>query len=124
MNSLAEKEQFKKQVQMIYIDPPYGVKFKSNWQVSTRKSSVDDTSEDVTPQPEQIKAYRDTWDRGIHSYLSYLRDRLTVALELLTDSGSVFVQISEKNVHQVRCLLDEVFGNNNFVQQSRGHVLT
>ena len=115
MNSLAEKEQFKKQVQMIYIDPPYGVKFKSNWQVSTRKSSVDDTSEDVTPQPEQIKAYRDTWDRGIHSYLSYLRDRLTVALELLTDSGSVFVQISEKNVHQVRCLLDEVFGNNNFV---------
>ncbi len=115
MNSLAEKEQFKKQVQMIYIDPPYGVKFKSNWQVSTRKREVEDSTEDVTPQPEQVKAYRDTWELGIHSYLAYLRDRLTVACELLTDSGSVFIQISEKNVHQVRCLLDEVFGHDNFV---------
>lgn len=115
MNSLAEKEQFKKQVQMIYIDPPYGVKFKSNWQVSTRKSNVEDTDEDVTPQPEQIKAYQDTWELGIHSYLAYLRDRLTVACELLADSGSIFVQISEQNVHQVRCLLDEVFGNTNFI---------
>ena len=115
MNSLAEKEQFKGQVQMIYIDPPYGVKFKSNWQVSTRKREVEDVEEDVSPQPEQVKAYRDTWDLGIHSYLAYLRDRLTVAHELLTDSGSIFIQISEKNVHQVRCLLDEVFGDTNFV---------
>lgn len=115
MNSFAEKEGLKNSVQMIYIDPPYGVKFKSNWQVSTRKSNVDETDEDVTTQPEQIRAYRDTWEYGIHSYLAYLRDRLMVACELLTDSGSIFIQISEKNVHQVRCLLDEVFGEENFV---------
>lgn len=115
MNSLAEKEHLKRSVQMIYIDPPYGVKFKSNWQVSTRKREVEDVEADVTPQPEQVKAYRDTWNFGIHSYLAYLRDRLTAAHELLTDSGSVFVQISEKNVHQVRCLLDEVFDDTNFV---------
>ena len=116
MNSLAEKEHLKGQVQMIYFDPPYGIKFSSNWQVSTRRRDVSDTkAEDVTPQPEQVKAFRDTWELGIHSYLTYLRDRLTVARELLTESGSIFVQISDENVHRVRCLLDEVFGNENFV---------
>ena len=115
MNSLAEKEQLKGQVQMIYIDPPYGIKFGSNWQVSTRKRDVKDGKvEDVTRQPEQIKAYRDTWTLGIHSYLNYLRDRLTVAQELLTESGSIFVQIGDENVHLVRCLMDEVFGSENF----------
>ena len=115
MNSLAEKERLKGQVQMIYIDPPYGIQFGSNWQVSTRKRNVTDgKTEDVTRQPEQIKAYRDTWTLGIHSYLSYLRDRLTVARELLTESGSVFVQISDENVHLVRCIMDEVFGSENF----------
>ena len=116
MNSLAEKEHLKGAVQMIYFDPPYGIKFSSNWQVSTRKREVSNTKiEDVTPQPEQVKAFRDTWELGIHSYLTYLRDRLTVARELLTDSGSIFVQISDENVHRVRCLLDEVFGDTNFV---------
>ena len=116
MNSLAEKEHLKGAVQMIYFDPPYGIKFSSNWQVSTRKREVGNTkAEDVTPQPEQVKAYRDTWELGIHSYLTYLRDRLTVARELLTDSGSIFVQISDENVHRVRCILDEVFGDANFV---------
>ena len=116
MNSLAEKEQLKGGVQMIYFDPPYGIKFSSNWQVSTRKREVGDTkAEDVTPQPEQVKAFRDTWELGIHSYLAYLRDRLTVAYELLADSGSIFVQISDENVHRVRCVLDEVFGDVNFV---------
>ena len=116
MNSLAEKEQLKGGVQMIYLDPPYGIKFSSNWQVSTRNREVGDTkAEDVTPQPEQVKAFRDTWELGIHSYLAYLRDRLTVAYELLSNSGSIFVQISDENVHLVRCLLDEVFGDTNFV---------
>ncbi len=116
MNSLAEKEQLKSAVQMIYFDPPYGIKFSSNWQVSTRKREVSNTKiEDVTPQPEQVKAFRDTWESGIHSYLAYLRDRLTVARELLTESGSIFVQISDENVHRVRCVLDEVFGDTNFV---------
>lgn len=116
MNSLAEKEQLKDGVQMVYLDPPYGIKFSSNWQVSTRSSDVNDTkAEGVTPQPEQVKAFRDTWELGIHSYLTYLRDRLTVAYELLADSGSIFVQISDENVHRVRCLLDEVFGSENFV---------
>ncbi len=116
MNSLAEKEGFKNSVQMIYFDPPYGIKFGSNWQVSTRKRDVNDTrTEDITPQPEQVKAFRDTWELGIHSYLVYLRDRLTIAQELLADNGSIFVQISDKNVHRVRCLLDEVFGDDNFV---------
>ena len=118
MNSLAEKESLKGQVQMIYIDPPYGIQFGSNWQVSTRKRTLKDgKAEDVTRQPEQIRAYRDTWTLGIHSYLSYLRDRLTVARELLTESGSVFVQISDENVHLVRSLMDEVFGSENFVTQ-------
>ena len=116
MNSLAEKEGFKNSVQMIYFDPPYGIKFGSNWQVSTRKREVSDTkAEDVTPQPEQVKAFRDTWELGIHSYLAYLRDRLVVARELLSDSGSIFVQIGDENVHLVRSLLDETFGSENFI---------
>ena len=118
MNSLAGKERLKGQVQMIYIDPPYGIKFGSNWQVSTRKRNVTDGKvEDVTRQPEQIKAFRDTWELGIHSYLSYIRDRLTVARELLTESGSVFVQIGDENVHLVRGLMDEVFGSENYCAQ-------
>jgi adenine-specific DNA-methyltransferase len=118
MNSLAEKEGLKGKVQMIYIDPPYGIKFGSNWQVSTRKRDVKDgKAEDATRQPEQIRAFRDTWKLGIHSYLAYLRDRLTVARELLTESGSVFVQIGDENVHLVRSIMDEVFGSENFVAQ-------
>lgn len=115
MGSLAEKEGLKGKVQMIYIDPPYGIKFGSNWQVSTRKRDVKDgKAEEVTRQPEQVKAFRDTWELGIHSYLSYLRDRLVVARELLTETGSIFVQIGDENVHLVRCLLDEIFGSENF----------
>ena len=115
MSSLAEKEGLKGQVQMIYLDPPYGIKFGSNWQVSTRKRDVKDgKAEDATRQPEQIKAFRDTWKLGIHSYLAYLRDRLQVARELLTESGSIFVQIGDENVHLVRNILDEVFGSENW----------
>lgn len=117
MTSLAEKEGLKGKVQMIYIDPPYGIKFGSNWQVSTRKNNVADRAEDTTRQPEQVKAFRDTWQLGIHSYLAYLRDRLVTARELLTESGSVFVQIGDENVHLVRNVLDEVFGSENFVSQ-------
>jgi adenine-specific DNA-methyltransferase len=117
MNSLAEKENLRGKVQMVFMDPPYGIKFGSNWQVSTRKRDVRDKDTDVTRQPEQIKAFRDTWQNGVHSYLSYLRDRLTVAREMLTDSGSCFVQIGDENVHVVRNLLDEVFGPENFVSQ-------
>ena len=103
MASLAEKERLRGQVQCIYFDPPYGIKFGSNWQVSTRKRDVKDAkAEDLTRQPEQIKAFRDTWELGIHSYLTYLRDRLTAARELLTESGSLFVQIGDENVHLVR----------------------
>jgi adenine-specific DNA-methyltransferase len=116
MNSLAEKERMRGQVQMIYIDPPYGIKFGSNWQVSTRRRNVKDGA-DASRQPEQVQAFRDTWQDGTHSYLSYLRDRLTVARELLTDSGSIFVQIGDENVHLVRALLDEVFGDHNFAGQ-------
>ncbi|TET45209.1 site-specific DNA-methyltransferase [candidate division TA06 bacterium] len=118
MTSLAEKEGLKGKVQMIYIDPPYGIKFGSNWQVSTRKRNVKDGKvEDATRQPEQIRAFRDTWKLGIHSYLAYLRDRLVLARELLNDSGSVFVQIGDENLHLVRCVMDEVFGGENFVGQ-------
>ncbi len=116
MASLAEKEDLRGQVQMIYLDPPYGIKFGSNWQVSTRKRDVKDGKlEDATREVEQIKAFRDTWELGIHSYLSYLRDRLMAARDLLTESGSVFVQIGDENVHLVRSLLDETFGSENFV---------
>jgi len=118
MASLAEKEGLKGKVQMIYIDPPYGIKFSSNWQVSTRKRDVKDgKAEEVTRQPEQVKAFRDTWELGIHSYLAYLRDRLVAARELLTETGSIFVQIGDENVHLVRCLLDEIFGCENFQAQ-------
>ncbi|MFA5799516.1 MAG: site-specific DNA-methyltransferase [Candidatus Peribacteraceae bacterium] len=115
MNSLLEKEGMRGRIQSIYIDPPYGIKFGSNWQVSTRKRNVKDNKlEDFVRQPEQVKAFRDTWELGIHSYLSYLRDRLITARELLTESGSCFVQINDENVHLVRSIMDEVFGSENF----------
>ncbi len=114
MASLAEKEGLKGKVQTIYVDPPYGIEFKSNWQVSTRRRNVGEKSEDVSRQPEQVRAFRDTWELGIHSYLSYLRDRLVVARDLLTETGSVFVQIGDENVHLVRNILDEMFGSENF----------
>jgi len=118
MNSLLEKEGMRGKVQTIYIDPPYGIKFGSNWQTSTRKRDVKDNKlDDFVRQPEQIKAFRDTWELGIHSYLSYLRDRLTTARELLTESGSCFVQINDENVHLIRNLMDEVFGSENFVTE-------
>jgi adenine-specific DNA-methyltransferase len=117
MTSLSEKEGLKGKVQSIYLDPPYGIKFGSNWQVSTRKRDVKDgKAEDATRQPEQIKAFRDTWQLGIHSYLAYLRDRFVVCRDLLTESGSLFVQIGDENVHLVRSLLDELFGSENFCQ--------
>ena len=101
-------------MQCIYIDPPYGIRFNSNFQWSTTSRDVTDgKAEHITREPEQVKAFRDTWRDGIHSYLSYLRDRLTVARDLLTESGSVFVQIGEENVHRVRALMDEVFGQEN-----------
>ncbi len=103
MTSLAEKERLRGKVQMIYLDPPYGIKFGSNWQVSTRKRDVKDAkAEDLTRQPEQIKAFRDTWELGIHSYLTYLRDRLVAARELLTESGSISCRLAIENVHLVR----------------------
>jgi len=115
MASLAEKEGLKGKVQMIYIDPPYGIKFGSNWQVrSTDRENKGKNSNDVTREPEQIKAYRDTWSLGINSYLTYLRDRFVLARELLSDSGSIFVQIGEENVHLVRAIMDEVFGSDNY----------
>ncbi|MCX7001443.1 MAG: site-specific DNA-methyltransferase [Candidatus Sumerlaeota bacterium] len=116
MNSLLEKEGMSGKVQMIYIDPPYGIKYGSNFQPFVNKRDVKDgKDEDLTSEPEQIHAFRDTWELGIHSYLTYLRDRLLLALELLTESGSIFVQISDENVHFVRCLMDEIFGSSNFV---------
>jgi adenine-specific DNA-methyltransferase len=116
MNSLSEKEGLRGKVQTIYFDPPYGIKFGSNWQVSTQKKDVKDSrAEDTTRQPEQIRAFRDTWQLGIHSYLSYLRDRLVTSRELLTTSGSIFLQIGEENIHLVRSLMDEVFGAENFM---------
>ncbi len=114
MTSLAEKEGLKGKVQMIYIDPPYGIRFDSNWQVSTRKRDVRDGKiEDATREPEQIRAFRDTWKLGIHSYLAYWRDRLQVARDLLTETGSVFVQIGDENLHLVRSVMDEVLGAEN-----------
>ncbi|WP_137723895.1 site-specific DNA-methyltransferase [Prescottella subtropica] len=118
MTSLAERERLRGQVQMVYLDPPYGIKFGSNWQASARKRDVKDGKlEDAAREAEQIKAFRDTWELGIHSYLPYLRDRLIVARDLLTESGSCFVQIGDENVHLVRSLMDEVFGSENFVSQ-------
>jgi adenine-specific DNA-methyltransferase len=116
MASLAEKEGLRGKVQMIYLDPPYGIRFGSNWQVSTRQRDVRDGKDtDLTRQPEQVKAFRDTWELGIHSYLTYLRDRFVVARDLLTESGSIFVQIGDENVHLVRSVMDEIFGSENFV---------
>ncbi|WP_028079408.1 site-specific DNA-methyltransferase [Solimonas soli] len=116
MASLAEREGLRGQVQCIYFDPPYGIKFNSNFQWSTTSRDVKDGSaEHITREPEQVKAFRDTWRDGIHSYLTYLRDRLTVARDLLTDSGSIFVQIGDENVHRVRAVMDEVFGEDNFI---------
>jgi adenine-specific DNA-methyltransferase len=118
MASLAEREGLRGRVQCIYLDPPYGIKFNSNFQWSTTSRDVKDGKADhITREPEQVKAFRDTWRDGIHSYLTYLRDRLTVARDLLTDSGSIFVQIGDENVHRVRALMDEVFGEDNSVSQ-------
>ena len=116
MASLAERESYRGKVQCIYFDPPYGIRFNSNFQWSTTTRDVKDgKQEHISREPEQVKAFRDTWRDGIHSYLTYLRDRLTVARDLLTDSGSVFVQIGDENVHRVRAVLDEVFGDDNLV---------
>jgi len=116
MNSLLEREGMSGKVQMIYFDPPYGIKYGSNWQMKLNNRNVTDGKDEfISGEPEQIKAYRDTWELGIHSYLSYIRDRLLVAKEMLTESGSCFVQISVENVHLVRNIMDEVFGSENFV---------
>ncbi len=118
MASLAEREGLRGKVQCIYFDPPYGIKFNSNFQWSTTsRDSNNDNTQRITREPEQVKAFRDTWRDGIHSYLTYLRDRLTVARDLLTDSGSIFVQIGDENVHRVRAVMDEVFGEDNFISQ-------
>ena len=116
MASLAEREGLRGKVQCVFLDPPYGIKFNSNFQWSTTSRDVKDGKADqITREPEQVKAFRDTWRDGIHSYLTYLRDRLTVARDLLADSGSIFVQIGDENVHRVRAVMDEVFGDDNFV---------
>jgi adenine-specific DNA-methyltransferase len=125
MASPAEREGLRGQVQRIYIDPPYGIKFKSNFQWSTTSRDVKDAPDHITREPEQVKAFRDTWRDGIHSYRTYLRDRLMVARELLTGSGSIFVQIGDENVHRIRSILNEVFGDGNHVctlsiQKTRG----
>jgi len=118
MASLAERENLRGKVQCIYFDPPYGIKFNSNWQVSTRSRDVKDGKLDqITREPEQVRAFRDTWKDGIHSYLTYLRDRLATMRDLLSESGSIFVQIGDENVHRVRALMDEVFGEENFCSQ-------
>jgi len=125
MASLAEREGLRGKVQCIYLDPPYGIKFNSNFQWSTTSRDVKDgNTEHITREPEQVKAFRDTWRDGLHSYMTYLRDRLTVARDLLNDSGSIFVQIGDENVHRVRSLLDEVFRPENFVSQIQYRALT
>ena len=115
MASLAEREGLRGKVQCIYIDPPYGIKFNSNFQWSTTSNIVRDRADQITREPEQVKAFRDTWRDGVHSYLTYLRDRLSVARDLLADSGSIFVQIGDENIHRLRSLMDEVFGDENFI---------
>ena len=117
MASLAEREGLGGKVQCIYVDPPYGINFKSNFQWSTTTRDVKDNAASITREPEQVQAFRDTWRDGIHSYLTYLRDRLAVARDLLADSGSIFVQIGDGNVHRVRGLMDEIFGERNFLSQ-------
>jgi adenine-specific DNA-methyltransferase len=122
MASLAEREGLRGKVQCIYFDPPYGIKFNSNFQWSTTSRDVKDGNTDhITREPEQVKAFRDTWRDGIHSYLTYLRDRLTVARDLLADSGSIFVQIGDENVHRVRAVMDEVFGDENCISEIGYH---
>lgn len=118
MASLAEREGLRGKVQCVYIDPPYGIRFSSNWQPSTKTTSVKESSRDsITREPEVIRAFRDTWKDGVHTYLNYLRDRLTAARDLMADSGSIFVQIGDENVHRVRALLDEVFGDRQFLAE-------
>ena len=117
MSSLAHREDLAGKVQMIYIDPPYGITYASNFQPTVFQRDVKSREQDLTREQEQIRAYRDTWTLGVHSYLAYLRDRLIVAKELLTDSGSIFVQISDENIHRVRCIMDEVFKSENFISQ-------
>jgi adenine-specific DNA-methyltransferase len=114
MASLAYREGLAGKVQMIYMDPPYGIKFASNFQPEIGKRDVKDKESDLTREPEMVKAYRDTWTLGVHSYLAYLRDRLILCRELLADTGSIFVQIGDENLHRVRCVMDEVFGAKNF----------
>ena len=115
MSSLARREDLAGKVQMIYIDPPYGISFRSNFQPEISRRDVKDKETDLTREPEMVKAYRDTWQLGVHSYLSYLRARIIVARELLHDTGSLFVQIGDENLHRVRCVLDEVFAPENFI---------
>ena len=117
MASLARRENASGRVQMVYLDPPYGIKFASNFQPQIGQRSVKDQDSDLTREPETVKAYRDTWQLGVHSYLAYLRVRLYSIKDLLHESGSVFVQISDENLHRVRCLMDEVFGSENFEGQ-------
>src|SRR5690606_37974724 len=118
MASLLEREGLRGQVQMIYIDPPYGIKFNSNFQWSTTSRDVKDGDPThITREPEQVKAFRDTWRDGIHPYLTHVRDRLTVAREVLADTGSIVVQIGDEDAHRVRALMDEVFGEDNFISQ-------
>ena len=115
MGSLAEREGLRGKVQCVYFDPPYGIKFGSNWQVSTNSKEVKDSIDNIAREPEMVRAFRDTWSNGIHSYLTYIRDRLTVSYDLLKESGSIFVQISDENLHRLRLLLDEIFGPENFI---------
>ncbi|MEA3035081.1 MAG: adenine-specific DNA-methyltransferase [Sphingomonadales bacterium] len=125
MGSLDEREKLRGQVQMIYVDPPYGIAFNSNWQPSTKSRDVkDNRAESISTEPEVIRAFRDTWGEGVNSYLSYLRDRFMVARELLRETGSIFVQIGDENVHRVRAILDEIFGDKNFVSQIQYRALT
>ena len=124
MSSLANRENLAGQVQMIYFDPPYGISFASNWQNELDRRDVKDKDEDVTREPEMIRAYRDTWTLGVHSYLAYIRQRLILAHSLLADSGSIFVQISDENMHRVRTLLDEIFGAENFFAQVNYRTMT
>lgn len=115
MNSLLEKEGMGGKVQMVYFDPPYGIRYGSNFQPFVNKRDVKEKDDDLTTEPEMIKAFRDTWELGIHSYLTYLRDRLTLANDLLSETGSCFIQIGEDNLHYVRSIMDEVFGYGNFM---------
>jgi adenine-specific DNA-methyltransferase len=115
MSSLARREDLAGKVQMIYLDPPYGIRFGSNFQPEVGNRQVRDADADLTREAEMVKAYRDTWHLGVHSYLAYLRDRLMAARELLADTGSIFVQIGDENLHRVRALVDEIFGSGNAV---------